>query len=60
MPVVTAGASRTLSGLGLATPESILHDAEADVYLISNINGPAFRVNGPLVGHRQHHIGLFL
>lgn len=24
---------------GLATPESVLHDAQADVYLVSNING---------------------
>jgi sugar lactone lactonase YvrE len=24
---------------GLATPESVLHDVEADVYLVSNING---------------------
>ena len=44
--VVTAGSSRTLSGMGLATPESILHDAEADVYLIANINGPADEVDG--------------
>jgi hypothetical protein len=29
----------TVSGVGFATPESVLHDAEADVYLVSNING---------------------
>ncbi len=26
--------------VGFATPESVIHDAEADVYLVSNINGP--------------------
>jgi sugar lactone lactonase YvrE len=29
----------TVAGAGFATPESVLHDAEADVYLVSNING---------------------
>ncbi len=29
----------TLEGVGFATPESALHDVEADVYLVSNING---------------------
>lgn len=29
----------TVSGVGFATPESVLHDPEADVYLVSNING---------------------
>ena len=28
-----------VSDAGLATPESVLYDAEADVYLVSNING---------------------
>lgn len=28
-----------VADVGLATPESILHDEEADVYLVSNING---------------------
>jgi hypothetical protein len=28
-----------VSGVGFATPESVLHDATADVYLVSNING---------------------
>jgi hypothetical protein len=28
-----------VSGVGFATPESVLHDAAADVYLVSNING---------------------
>lgn len=29
----------SLAGVGFATPESVLHDPEADVYLVSNING---------------------
>ena len=29
----------TVADIGLQTPESILHDTEADVYLVSNING---------------------
>lgn len=28
-----------VAGVGLATPESVLHDPVADVYLVSNING---------------------
>jgi hypothetical protein len=32
-------ASLTIAGIGLATPESVLHDDVADVYLVSNING---------------------
>ncbi len=28
-----------MADVGLATPESVLHDKEADVYLVSNING---------------------
>jgi sugar lactone lactonase YvrE len=28
-----------ISGLGLATPESVLHDTVADVYLVSNVAG---------------------
>ena len=28
-----------LEDVGFATPESVLHDVEADVYLVSNING---------------------
>jgi len=33
--------SRTLTDVGFSTPESVLHDREADVYLVANINGPA-------------------
>jgi hypothetical protein len=29
----------TVAGVGFATPESVLHDPESDVYLVSNING---------------------
>ena len=29
----------TVAQVGFATPESVLHDPEADVYLVSNING---------------------
>lgn len=29
----------TVADVGLQTPESVLHDTEADVYLVSNING---------------------
>ncbi len=28
-----------VTGVGLATPESVIHDATADVYLVSNVNG---------------------
>jgi sugar lactone lactonase YvrE len=28
-----------VTDVGFATPESVLHDAEADVYLVSNVNG---------------------
>lgn len=36
----------TIAGVGFATPESVLHDQTADVYLVSNING-----------HPLHHDG---
>jgi hypothetical protein len=29
----------TVAGVGFATPESVLHDPQGDVYLVSNING---------------------
>lgn len=31
--------SVTVAGVGLRTPESVLHDPAADLYLVSNING---------------------
>lgn len=36
---VAAPARTTIQGVGFQTPESVLHDASADVYLVSNING---------------------
>ena len=38
-PVPSAEAPLRLAGVGFATPESVLHDTEADLYLVSNING---------------------
>jgi outer membrane protein assembly factor BamB len=36
---VAAAESITVSDVGFSTPESVLHDVDADVYLVSNING---------------------
>jgi hypothetical protein len=38
-PEDVAAPTLTVAGVGFATPESVLHDPEADVYLVSNING---------------------
>lgn len=39
-PAETAAAQPTvIADVGLATPESVLHDEAADIYLVSNING---------------------
>lgn len=35
-----------VSGIGFQTPESVLHDSIADVYLVSNINGSPLAVDG--------------
>jgi len=35
-----------IENVGFATPESVLHDSEADVYLISNINGSPLGADG--------------
>lgn len=35
----------TYKGIGLATPESVLHDDAKDVYLVSNINGQPLDVD---------------
>jgi sugar lactone lactonase YvrE len=43
MPAPT---SWKLAGVGLETPESVLYDAEADRYLVSNINGSPFEADG--------------
>lgn len=34
-----AGESLSVAGAGFQTPESALHDADADLYLVTNING---------------------
>src|SRR5688572_17488435 len=36
----------TWKGIGLATPESVLHDADADVYLVSNVDGEPLAADG--------------
>jgi hypothetical protein len=36
----------TVAGVGFSTPESVLHDAGADVYLVSNINGSPLDKDG--------------
>lgn len=36
----------TVADAGLATPESVLHDEDADVYLVSNINGSPLDKDG--------------
>jgi hypothetical protein len=35
-----------VADVGLSTPESVLHDAVADVYLVSNINGSPLGKDG--------------
>ena len=40
VPASTVGAGTTVvADVGFVTPESVLHDVAADVYLVSNING---------------------
>ena len=36
----------TVAEVGFATPESVLHDEIADVYLVSNINGHPLQPDG--------------
>jgi hypothetical protein len=36
----------TWKGVGLSTPESVLHDPDADVYLVSNVDGQPLEVDG--------------
>lgn len=38
-PVASMAGAITVADVGFATPESVLHDTAADVYLVSNING---------------------
>jgi streptogramin lyase len=42
----TASLAITVADVGLLTPESVLHDATADVYLVSNINGAPLTKDG--------------
>jgi sugar lactone lactonase YvrE len=44
--VMTAPPTITVAGVGFATPESVLHDPESDVYLVSNINGTPVAKDG--------------
>ncbi|MCJ7627470.1 MAG: hypothetical protein MUO50_03680 [Longimicrobiales bacterium] len=38
--------SLRVNGVGFSTPESVLHDSEADVYLVANINGGPTDLDG--------------
>jgi sugar lactone lactonase YvrE len=42
----TPAASVTVADVGFRTPESVLHDPIADVYLVSNVNGPRLAKDG--------------
>ena len=42
----TAAGPIVVSEVGFATPESVLHDPAADVYLVSNINGMPLEADG--------------
>ena len=47
VPVSAIGAGSTVvADVGFATPESVLHDEAADVYLVSNINGEPLEEDG--------------
>ena len=35
-----------IKDVGFMTPESVLHDAEQDIYLVANINGDPLGVDG--------------
>ena len=45
-PAGAAGETVVISGVGFQTPESVLHDTDADVYLVSNINGTPVEMDG--------------
>lgn len=45
-PPAAAPATLRVSGVGFATPESVLHDTTADVYLVSNIAGAPLEKDG--------------
>jgi hypothetical protein len=40
------GTATVITGVGFSTPEAILHDGEADVYLVSQINGSPLETDG--------------
>lgn len=44
--VASAAGDIVVADVGLSTPESVLHDAGADVYLVSNINGSPLEKDG--------------
>jgi DNA-binding beta-propeller fold protein YncE len=44
--IAAATGSTRVENVGLQTPESVLHDAASDVYLVSNINGSPTAVDG--------------
>mgnify|MGYP001097215932 CR=1 FL=1 len=45
-PTMADSQTILVADAGLQTPESVLHDTEADVYLVSNINGAPTDVDG--------------
>ncbi len=45
-PAPTDAGSIVVAGVGFSTPESVLHDTDADVYLVSNINGTPLDKDG--------------
>ena len=46
IPTVGPASEIRVADVGFATPESVLHDPAADVYLVSNINGSPSAVDG--------------
>lgn len=46
VPPVAEDTRVTVADVGFATPESVLYDEEADVYLVSNINGSPTGIDG--------------
>lgn len=45
-PPPAAAAAIAIRDAGFRTPESVLHDEESDVFLVSNINGPEVEADG--------------
>ncbi len=44
--IAATNSPMTVADVGFATPESVLHDTAADVYLVSNINGAPLDADG--------------